>query len=100
MACPQSVPPDSILFSLRILDSPLVGAPAPLGESNPMKRSFWGLLFAVVAVAATAPAQAQTWRQVGPPGGTVISLAADPSDANRLYLGTADGHVFVSGDEA
>ncbi|HEX8872278.1 MAG TPA: YCF48-related protein [Candidatus Acidoferrum sp.] len=64
-----------------------------------MKRSFWGLLFAVAAVGATAPAQAQTWRQVGPPGGTVISLAADPSDANRLYLGTADGHVFVSGDE-
>ena len=42
---------------------------------------------------------AQTWRQVGPPGGTVISLAADPSDITKLYLGTADGHVFTSGDE-
>ena len=42
---------------------------------------------------------AQTWRQVGPPGGTVISLAADPNDISKLYLGTADGHVFASNDE-
>ena len=48
-------------------------------------------------VAAVAPAQ--TWRQVGPPGGTVISLAADSKDANKLYLGTSDGHVFSSNDE-
>jgi photosystem II stability/assembly factor-like uncharacterized protein len=45
------------------------------------------------------PTPAQTWRQVGPPGGTVISLAADPANISRLYLGTADGHVFTSTDE-
>ncbi len=59
-------------------------------------------LFLAVAMSASVfalGANAQNWRQVGPPGGTVISLAADPSDISKLYLGTADGHVFVSGDE-
>lgn len=55
---------------------------------------------AVLALTAAAVATpAQTWRQVGPPGGTVMSLGADPHDANRLYLGTSDGHVFTSSDE-
>jgi photosystem II stability/assembly factor-like uncharacterized protein len=54
----------------------------------------------MAAIALTAVATpAQTWRQVGPPGGTVISLEADPRDVNKLYLGTSDGHVFSSNDE-
>jgi photosystem II stability/assembly factor-like uncharacterized protein len=52
-----------------------------------------------LAMAAASAAPAQTWRQVGPPGGTVISLEADPHDTKRLYLGTQDGHVFASNDE-
>ncbi len=40
-----------------------------------------------IALAAASVASAQTWRQVGPPGGTVISLEADPHDTNKLYLG-------------
>jgi photosystem II stability/assembly factor-like uncharacterized protein len=52
----------------------------------------WGLLM-------TSAAPAQTWRQVGPPGGTVISLEADPQDSKKLYLGTPDGHVFSSNDQ-
>jgi photosystem II stability/assembly factor-like uncharacterized protein len=51
------------------------------------------------ALAAATAAPAQTWRQVGPPGGTVISLEADPRDTSKLYLGTSDGHVFSSYDE-
>jgi photosystem II stability/assembly factor-like uncharacterized protein len=43
-------------------------------------------------------AGAQTWRQVGPPGGDVQSLAAVPGDASTLFLGTSDGHVFGSRD--
>jgi photosystem II stability/assembly factor-like uncharacterized protein len=54
---------------------------------------------AALALTAAVAAPAQTWRQVGPPGGTVISLGADPRDASRLYLGTSDGHVFTSSDE-
>src|SRR5579863_6552843 len=41
---------------------------------------------------------AQTWRQVGPPGGDVQSLAAVPGSARTLFLGTSDGHVFGSRD--
>lgn len=56
------------------------------------------VLACVAAVMPTAPAGAQDWRALGPPGGDVHSLAADPADAQRLFLGTADGHVFRSGD--
>lgn len=35
---------------------------------------------------------------MGPPGGDVRTLALDPRDAKRVYLGTADGHVFSSAD--
>jgi photosystem II stability/assembly factor-like uncharacterized protein len=55
-------------------------------------------LFALLAGVAVAPAAAQVWRSMGPPGGDVRSLAADPNDPQRLYLGTADGHVFGSAD--
>jgi len=41
---------------------------------------------------------AQTWRPMGPPGGDVRSLAADPTDPSRIYLGTSDGHIFGSRD--
>ena len=62
-----------------------------------MKKTFLALAMSASVFALCS--SAQTWRQVGPPGGTVISLAADPSDITKLYLGTADGHVFTSGDE-
>lgn len=62
-----------------------------------MKRVLLGL--ATLTLVFAASAKAQTWRQVGPPGGTVISLSADPNNIESLYLGTADGHVFVSSDE-
>jgi photosystem II stability/assembly factor-like uncharacterized protein len=54
---------------------------------------------AALALTAATATMGQTWRQVGPPGGTVISLGADPHDASKLYLGTSDGHVFSSSDE-
>src|ERR1700682_919549 len=54
---------------------------------------------AALALSAAVATPAQTWRQVGPPGGTVMSLGADPHDASKLYLGTSDGHVFTSLDE-
>ncbi len=52
-----------------------------------------------VALATPGTTPAQTWRQVGPPGGTVITLEADPHDVKKIYLGTSDGHVFASVDE-
>ncbi|HEY4978362.1 MAG TPA: YCF48-related protein [Candidatus Acidoferrum sp.] len=62
-----------------------------------MKRSI--LAVAALGLVAVFGAQAQTWHQVGPSGGTVISLSADPNNISKLYLGTADGHVFTSSDE-
>jgi len=46
----------------------------------------------------SASAYGQSWRQVGPPGGDVQSLAAAPGSARTLFLGTSDGHVFGSRD--
>src|SRR5258708_29841821 len=62
-----------------------------------MRLKWFGLTALALTGAVATPAQ--TWRQVGPPGGTVISLGADPHDASKLYLGTSDGHVFTSSDE-
>jgi photosystem II stability/assembly factor-like uncharacterized protein len=41
---------------------------------------------------------AETWRSIGPPGGDVRALAADPSHPGVLYLGTADGVLYKSSD--
>lgn len=64
-----------------------------------MQRPFSVLALAVITTFAASSMPAQVWRQSGPPGGTVISLAADPNNTNRLFLGTSDGHVFTSTDE-
>jgi photosystem II stability/assembly factor-like uncharacterized protein len=53
----------------------------------------------VLGACALAPlgrAQELGGGHLGPPGGNVISLAA--SSANTVYLGTADGHIFISQD--
>src|SRR5262249_50702999 len=41
---------------------------------------------------------AQTWIPVGPPGGDVRALAADPRDPRRIFLGTSDGLLYRSED--
>jgi photosystem II stability/assembly factor-like uncharacterized protein len=53
---------------------------------------------ALVALAGPALAAAQTWIPVGPPGGDVRALAADPRDPRTVYLGTADGLLYRSED--
>ena len=65
---------------------------------TPSYRYLWifGLVLGVVLF--TFPAGAQTWRQIGPQGGDVQSLAAVPGSARTLFLGTSDGHVFGSSD--
>ena len=57
------------------------------------------IVASVVALLSLASlAGAQTWVPVGPPGGDVRSMAADPRDTRRLYLGTTDGVVYRSDD--
>jgi photosystem II stability/assembly factor-like uncharacterized protein len=41
---------------------------------------------------------AQTWQRLGPEGGMVVTLGL--ASRGGLYLGTADGHIFFSGDRA
>jgi photosystem II stability/assembly factor-like uncharacterized protein len=53
---------------------------------------------ALVALAVPALAAAQTWIPVGPPGGDVRALAADPRDPRVVYLGTSDGVLYRSED--
>ena len=62
-----------------------------------MKRALVALT--ALALSWAGSTYAQAWHQVGPPGGTVISLTADPHNPSRLFLGSADGHVFASTDE-
>ncbi len=52
----------------------------------------------VLLLLAAATAQAQSWNSLGPTGGDVRALAADPSRPARVFLGTADGHIFGSAD--
>jgi len=49
------------------------------------------LLFPICSFAAD-------WQLIGPEGGNVRSLAYDPSDPNRIILGTSAGQLFISQD--
>jgi photosystem II stability/assembly factor-like uncharacterized protein len=51
-----------------------------------------------LALLFSLPLCGQTWQSLGPPGGDVRTMGHDPRQPGRLYLGTADGHVFGSGD--
>ncbi len=51
-----------------------------------------------LALVSALPVSAQTWRPMGPPGGDVRTLGADPNDSHRIFLGTSDGHIFGSRD--
>jgi photosystem II stability/assembly factor-like uncharacterized protein len=57
-----------------------------------------GLALAALMALGAPAARAQTWTPVGPPGGDVRSLAADPRDPRLVYLGTADGMFYRSED--
>ena len=58
--------------------------------------AFAALCFSGFLAARTAGAQ--TLRPLGPEGGEVMSLGQDPANPRRLFLGTADGHIFGSDD--
>lgn len=52
----------------------------------------------VAALAAALPAGAQAWRLTGPTGGDVRSLAVSSREPAVVYLGTAEGVLYRSGD--
>jgi photosystem II stability/assembly factor-like uncharacterized protein len=43
-------------------------------------------------------ANAEPWTAIGPHGGDVRSLAYDPHNPDRIFLGTSSGRLFVSAD--
>ena len=47
----------------------------------------------------SAALAAQSWQPVGPDGGTVRSLAIDPKDPDRIFLGTSAGNLYLSTDK-
>jgi photosystem II stability/assembly factor-like uncharacterized protein len=63
----------------------------------PMTLRLNAVLTAVLVLSSLG-ANAQTWVPVGPPGGDVRSLTADPRDPRRIYLGTASGLLYRSDD--
>jgi photosystem II stability/assembly factor-like uncharacterized protein len=43
-------------------------------------------------------AAAQQWQPLGPDGGSVRSLALDPKNPDRVFLGTSAGRIYLSTD--
>lgn len=64
-----------------------------------MSTSRWALFLstAVVLLCGMSLAQAR-WVPLGPDGGDVRSLAYDPQNPDRLFLGTSAGQLYVSSD--
>ena len=62
-------------------------------------KSAWLKLLMVLMLASTAAfAGNRQWAVLGPDGGDVRSLAYDPHNPNRVFLGTSTGVIFVSED--
>lgn len=56
------------------------------------------LVLTAVAQDGSLAAQAGGWVLLGPEGGDARSLAYDPNDPNRVFLGTSDGELYLSAD--
>jgi photosystem II stability/assembly factor-like uncharacterized protein len=51
-----------------------------------------------VLLLSVALAAQQPWQPVGPDGGSVRSLAVDPKNPDRIFLGTSAGNLYLSSD--
>ncbi len=56
------------------------------------------LLVMLLATLYALGAESRPWAVLGPDGGDVRSLAYDPHNPNRVFLGTSTGVLFVSED--
>ena len=63
-------------------------------KSAALKLLMWLLLASICAFGAGA----RQWSVLGPDGGDVRSLAYDPQNPDRVFLGTSTGVIFVSDD--
>jgi hypothetical protein len=57
-----------------------------------------GFIAFILLITGGLVVNGQDWRELGPAGGDVRAMAADPANPDMLYLGTVDGHIFASED--
>ena len=57
------------------------------------------LLTAIETSSTVTFGQERVWKMTGPFGGDVASLAIDPRNSQRIFVGTNDGQLFRSTDE-
>src|SRR5690349_3029798 len=55
-------------------------------------------IFLLMVLLPALNARAQQWQPLGPEGGTVRSLAYDPQNPDRIFLGTSAGRIYLSTD--
>lgn len=65
--------------------------------ANDMRKIIPGLFFLLSFLAAPVQAGVNSWTPIGPFGGEIAALAADPQDGSVIYAG-ARGGVFKSND--
>lgn len=58
----------------------------------------FSLLLVCFGLPAWLDAGPGEWKQIGPFGGDVRTLADDPGDFSRLFLGTSNGSIYASAD--
>src|SRR5581483_10788064 len=56
------------------------------------------VVFTLVLACTLATAQTSNWISLGPDGGDVRSLAYDPRNPDRIFLGTSAGQLYLSKD--
>jgi len=69
-----------------------------LAHHMSMRKTHFLFSLIVIVVAVAAALHAQDWQLIGPEGGDVRSLAYDPSNPDRILLGTSAGQLFESLD--
>src|SRR5512146_3484872 len=64
------------------------------------RNRIWRVVVLLFFAACFAVAQTSTspWIALGPEGGDVRSLALDPHDSSRIFLGTSAGELYRSTD--
>ena len=63
-----------------------------------MKSAFFSLIVLIVSVCCAFADSHDSWISVGPDGGDVRSLSADPANPQRVLLGTSAGQIYQSQD--
>jgi photosystem II stability/assembly factor-like uncharacterized protein len=65
-----------------------------------MRLRKWGacISYALAVLLFGSAGWAQQWQPLGPDGGSVRSLAFDPKDPDRIFLGTSAGRLYLSTD--